>query len=791
MNPRIARLKEAFLDSPRQVDTERAVIVTESWRRSEGTPPVLRKARAFADLLDAMTVVIRDDELIVGNQTKNRRGVPLFPEYAVDWIRSDMDEFMTRRGDRFFVTGEQKKTMREIIPFWEGRCLRDKIVAATPGDLKDVLRHGVFVNENYTMSGPGHLSPNYKDLLAEGLLSVAGRCRSAREALDPAAAEYAEKRDFYESLEIVCAALIRFAGRYADLAESMAAGLGPSDREAARRRELETVARVCRRVPAKPASDFREALQFVYFIQLALQLETNGLAICLGRMDVNLGPHYSRDIAEGRLSEAEAMELLECFFLKLNEIDKIYSNNATRFLQGPAHGQCITVGGVDAEGRDATNGLSLLILDADRDTRLVQPDIAVRVHPDTPDELLRRAALNVKAGINKIKIFNDPVVVRSMLDIGIAPEDAWNFSFLGCSEPVIEGRTDTWGNSGHLNLAKCLELALNDGVCMLSGTRMGPATGDPAAFGSFDDVTKAFTAQVRHFVAGLVRYDNIIDAFHGAESPLPLYSVVVKGCIEKGVEFNRGGAVYNTTSPLGVGPITCGDSLAAIRKLVFEEKKVSMADLAAALRSDFAGNEALRLMLANRAPKFGNDIDEADEMSNLVLRIFCDELRLYANARGGPFIGGLYYLSANIPYGRKTAATPDGRKAGEPLNDGGISPNHGMDRRGATAVARSAGKLENWRVPHGCVLNQRFHPSLFEGEGKIELFVDFMRGFIDLGGWECQYNVVTTETLREAQAHPEKHRNLVIRVAGYSAYFTALEKELQDDIINRTEQMEL
>jgi formate C-acetyltransferase len=339
-----------------------------------------------------------------------------------------------------------------------------------------------------------------------------------------------------------------------------------------------------------------------------------------------------------------------------------------------------------------------------------------------------------------------------------------------------------------LNLAKCLELALNDGHFMLTGTRMGPRTGKAENFASFGDFLDAFKNQVRYFIRNLAAYDNLIDVYQGSAAPLPLCSVVIEGCLERGIEFNKGGAVYNTTSPLGVGPITAGDSLAAVKKLVYDEKKLSMEDLLGALRSNFEGKEALRLMLVNRAPKFGNDEDDVDELCNEVLRTYCDELRLYKNARGGPFVGGLYYLSANIPYGQKTAATPDGRKRGGPLNDGGISPSHGMDTKGATAVAKSAGKLDNQRVPHGCVLNQRFHPSLFEGEGKLELFSDYMRTFMDLGGWECQFNVVTTEMLKEAQQNPEKHRNMVIRVAGYSAYFTELEKELQDDIINRTEQ---
>lgn len=782
MNERIGRMKKRFLESPRVVDIERVRIVTEVFKASEDKPRVLCRALALEGLLGRMTIAVREDELIVGNQTQEVRGVPLFPEYAVDWIETQMDDFPTRRGDRFQITDGQKQALRKILPYWRGKNLRDRVKAATPDSLRDVLAHGVFVNENYTMSGPGHISPHYPYLLRTGLGPIADDCDRRIAALDPQIPEFEEKSAFYEACAVTARAIIGFAGRYADAAEALA-----NSAEAERRGELLRIAEICRKVPRAPAENFWEALQFIYFIQVAIQLEANGLAICLGRLDRTLGSLYQADIAEGRLTRDSAKELVECFYLKLSEVDKIYSNQATRFLQGPAHGQCITLGGVDAEGHDTTNELSVLLLEADRDIRLVQPDIALRIHDKTPQELLDMAVGNVREGINKIKVFGDKVITDSLRGIGVSSSDAWDFALLGCSEPVIQGKMNTWGNSGHLNLAKCLELALNDGVCMLSNTRMGPPTGKAEDFACFEDLVNAFQDQVKYFISYLVEYDNLIDRLHAEETPLPLYSIVTPSCIERGLEFNRGGADYNTTSPLGVGPITAGDSLAAVKKLVFDERRISMRDLLKALKSDFAGQESLRLMLINRAPKFGNDEDFTDNLANTVLRTFCDELRINMNARGGPFVGGLYYLSANIPYGAVTAATPDGRRKGEPLNDGGISPSHGMDRKGATAVAKSVGKLDNRKVPHGCVLNQRFHPSVFEGEGKSELFSDYIRTFVELGGWECQYNVITTEALREAQKEPGKYKDLVVRVAGYSAYFTELEKELQDDIINRTE----
>jgi pyruvate formate-lyase/glycerol dehydratase family glycyl radical enzyme len=787
MSERTMRLRARFLDAPREVDIERAVAVTEAHRHYLDKSASVRRSLILRDILSTKSVIIRNDELIVGNHGSRIRSVPLFPEYAVDWILSQMDTFPTRRGDQFAITEEQKAILREKLPYWQGRCLRDQIKGAAPPELLAVLSHGVFRNENYTMSAPGHMSPDYATLLDRGFESLRTECEERRDALDISSPDYFRHYDFYSGCIIACEAVIDFAGRYADEAERLAA----KTRDPGRKRELQTIAENCRHVPANRPETFHQALQFVYFVQLIMQLEGNGLAIALGRLDQILYPFYQVDRSFGRLDQEQALELLETFYLKINEIDKIYSNEATRFLQGPGHGQCITLGGVGPDGRDAGNELTVLLLETDHRIRLAQPDIALRINPDISEEVLMPAVRNIHKGLNKIKIFNDEVIVRSMEGIGATTTDARDHCFLGCSEPVMSGKTNSWGNSGHVNLAKCLELALNDGRCMLTGTQMGPQTGDPTGFTGLDDVLEAFRTQLSYFVHQLVAWDNLLDYHHAHFAPLPFYSLTIDSCIERGLDFNAGGAKYNTTSPLGVGPITAGDSLAALKKLVFEEKRLSMEEVVEGLRSDFADTEKIRLTLEKKAPKFGNDEDYVDALCNEVLLAFVDELSKYTNYRGGPYIAGLYYLSANIPFGRDTAATPNGRRAGEPLNDGGISPSHGADVKGATAVAKSVGKLDHVRVPHGSVLNQRFHPSIFEGEGKEKLFGDYIRGYITLGGWESQFNVVTNETLRAAQKDPHSYRDLVVRVAGYSAFFTQLEPELQEDIIQRTEQEKL
>lgn len=782
---RVIRLRQSFLNSVRMIDVERAVIVTEAYQKHEADPQVVKRAFALDEILQRMSIEIRDNELIVGNQSKNRRGVPLFPEYAIDWIKKDMDTFSTRKGDQFKITEEQKETLRKVFSYWEGRTLRAKIKAALPNDLSEILEYGVFTNENYSMSGPGHMIPNYEFVIQNGLINIKKECENYIEELELDDEDYENKYHLYEACFIVCDALINWAKRYAQEAEKMAE---EEDNEG-RKKELLRISKICSNVPIKPARNFWEALQCIYFLQVAIQIEANGLAIALGRLDQILFPYYKKDIEERRMTKEDTLELIQCFFLKISEIDKVYSNAATRFLQGPAQGQTITLGGYAPEDRDSINELSYLFVEADRGIRLIQPDLAVRVTRATPDDFLREVCINIREGLTKPKVFNDELIIQSNLNLGMSLKDARDWGSLGCSESVVCGNQNSWGNSGLICLSKCLELALNDGKCMLTGKQMGPHTGKPNEFKTFKEILTAFKIQVEHFAKYLALYDNIIDNIHMQVAPLPLHSILTRDCLRTGIEFNRGGAKYNTTSPLGVGPITTGDSLAAIKKLVFKEKLITMKELNEVLINNFEGKENIRQMLLNRAPKFGNDEDIADDLCNEVLNIYCDELAKYKNARSGPFIAGLYYLSANIPFGLHTAATPDGRKAREALNDGGISPSQGRDKKSITAVAKSVGKLDVVRVHHGAILNQRFHPSLLEREDKLKLFIQYIRTFMDLGGWHVQFNVLTTDILRDAQNNPENYRDLVIRVAGYSAFFTDLESELQEDIIKRTEKV--
>ncbi len=782
MSDRITALKNAFFSATRSADIERAVLVTESYQNNENKSDPMKRALALRHIMEHMTISIHDHELIVGCHARKVRSTPMFPDYAAGWLSTQMDDFMTRQGDRFAITEEQKKEMHKCLKYWKGRALDERVMACVPDDLQKIIDFGVIYNASYASKSPGHLVPNYEYLLATGFDNIICICKEKLSALDSLMDDYVDKREFYLSCIEAMKAVIKYMNRFSALAKNMA----KKESNPARKKELLQIAENCANIPARPASSYWEALQFIYLTQLAIQLEGNGLAISIGRLDKYLYPYYKADLDAGKIDHDSALELMECFYLKLSEIDKISSNESTLVNTGPAHGQTITIGGTLADGSDVTNDVSILVLEADRGIGLAQPDIAVRIHEHTSQRLIDAVTENVKAGLNKVKIYNDKLIGQAVKQIGASDADAYNFSFLGCSEPVIDGKTNSWGNCGHINLAKCFELALNDGKCMLTGQQMGPQTGDPCSFTSIEDVKDAYRKQVDYFTDILIRYDRVIDMCHKKFLSLPFCSVVIDDCIEKGVDFERGGATYNYTSPLGVGPITVGDSLVAIEKFVFDEKSLSMAELVAALKNDFADNEPLRLMLKNKAPKYGNDIDKADDMSDFAVAVFCDALEGPRNARGGIFTAGIYYMTANVPNGEHTAATPNGRHAGEPLNDGGVSPTHGDDKCGATAILRSAGKLCNVRAGHGSVLNQLLHPSIFKGEDSKRVFGEYMRSIVDCGVWETQFNVVTQDDLKHAQECPDEYRSLVVRVAGYSAFFTVLGKDVQDDIIDRT-----
>jgi pyruvate formate-lyase/glycerol dehydratase family glycyl radical enzyme len=779
---------------PRTVDTARARLATQSYQETEGEPIFVRRGKALYKILSEMPIYIHDGQLLVGNQGERSRAGLIFPEFQWDITMSEMATWETRPGDKFIITDEQQAELRELHEYWKGKTVKDRAYSVLPEGVKTSLKMGIISNANYLMSGHGHLIPNFEKILEVGFAGVRQEISKEIEKLVPSSVGYYQKYIYYQGLLHTVDAVLRFAERYADLAAEKA----DSETDPVRKAELQQISGNCRNVPRYPAHSFREALQSVWFVQLIPQIEVNGLSINPGRFDQYMFPFYTKDIAAGILDQESALELLDCFYLQASTITKIYGNEGAIIFAGPGVGQTITLSGVDRNGQDATNELSYLCIDADSDVRLMQPDIAIRNHPLIPERFLRKACQHAAEGKDKPKFFTDRVVIQALQNAGVPLEEARNFGNLGCSEMVVAGKSCSGGNMGNLGLIKCLEYALSNGVAHWwydgkefhrdVNVQTGARTGDARKFASFEEVKKAYETQVDFFMNQTAVLDNILDHVQAEMVPHLFYSLVTEGCIESGRDFTAGGAVYNYTSPLAVAPINVADSLAAIKKIVFEEKKLTMVELLDAVESNFEGenNEMIRQMLIKQAPKFGNDIDYVDELAAFVIKNFADSMKPYANPRGGRYVPSVYSLTGNVGFGWRTGPTPDGRRGGEILNDN-ISPMQGMDLHGPTAVIKSLSKIDGSLLPQGYVFNLKFAPNIVDNESKLQKFVDFNRALNDFGIFHVQYNVLKAEVLIQAQKEPEKYKDLLVRISGYSAYFVELGRDVQNHLIKRTE----
>ena len=785
--------RDRVLSMPSAICLDRARIVTEADRRHQDKPVVLRRALALQAVLEQMPIFIDPAEWIVGNQASTHRAAPLFPEYAVDWILAEMDEFDKRPGDKFFLQEDDKPELREICAVWQGRTLKDKGLALMNEETRFLYDVGMIKAEGNITSGDGHIAVQFHTVLTEGLQGVAKRAAARLESLDISDFEQFKQQFFLKAVLIGCAAAATFADRFAGLAAEMA----QSESDPLRQKELREIAGICRRVPEHPARTFREAVQSVWFIQLMLQIESNGHSVSYGRLDQYLFPFYDADLRAGRITEEEALALLENLWIKTFTINKVRSYAHTRFSAGGPLYQNVTIGGQTPSGEDASNALSVLVLRSVGRVRLTQPNLTVRYHKGMPETFLRQAIEVIKLGFGMPAFNNDEVIIPSFLKLGVAPEDAYNYSAIGCVEVAVPGK---WGyrctGMSFLNFGKVLMTALNNGVEPLSGKRIHPGTGKTfPQMETFDEVMSAWEQTVRYFTRQAVIMDTCADWALEQEVPDVLCSALTEDCIGRGKTIKEGGAVYDFVSGLQVGIANLGNSLAAIRKLVYEEHKLSREQLWQAMLTNFedADGARVRQLLMNRAPKFGNDEDEVDLLLVRAYGYCIDELAKYRNTRygRGP-IGGLYYagtssISANVPQGSTVGAMPDGRKAREPLAEG-CSPAHGTDVQGPTAVYQSMGKLPNDRITGGVLLNQKLSPSsLATEDGKTRLAELIRTFFNDLKGFHVQYNIVSRETLLDAQRHPEKHRDLIVRVAGYSAFFSVLSPDTQNDIIARTE----
>ena len=829
---RIQTLVDTLYEKMPEIESARGILVTESYKQTEHLPIIKRRSAAFSHILANLPIVIRKDELVVGSATVAPRGCQVFPEYSYEWLEAELDTVSTRAADPFFISEKTKAELRAIYPWWKGKTCSDLAKAnMAPEAYAAFTEHNVFTPGNYFYNGIGHVCVQYDKVLKIGYRGIITEAKEAQLKLDFSDAEYVQRTNFLEAVIESCEAVIEYARRYSRLARELA----QKEKNPTRRAELEVIAKNCAHVPEFGATSFHEACQSFWFVQLLLQIESSGHSISPGRFDRYMYPYYKADLDAGKITKEQAQELLDCIWVKFNDINKVRDAVSADGFAGYGMFQNLIVGGQDEHGMDATNDLSYMCIEAAMHVPLPQPSISIRVWNGSPEDLLIKAAALTRLGTGLPAYYNDEVIIPSIMARGLTLEDARDYCIIGCVEPQKGGKTDGWHDAAFFNMCRPLELAFSNGID--KGKRIGPNTGDVATMTSFEEFYNAYKTQQSYMIKLLVNANNAIDAAHAQRCPLPFQSCMVDDCIGRGKSLQEGGAVYNFTGPQGFGIANNTDGLVAIKQLVFDEKKVTMAELREALKANFGygiqGPAAERLTLEiaielakeglpitpaaietiykevttasaidegtkaryreikrlidESCPKYGNDIYEVDMFARDVANSYTREVEKYRNVRGGIFQAGLYPVSANVPLGGTTGATPDGRLAYTPLADG-IGPASGRDVKGPTATANSVAKLEQGVASNGTLLNQKFHPSALEGMKGLTKFVSLIRSYFDQKGMHVQFNVVTKETLLDAQAHPEKYKTLVVRVAGYSALFTTLSKSLQDDIINRTEQ---
>jgi len=786
MTSRVAQLRKQSLEAVPRISAERAILMTEAYRKDEEFVSVpMRRALAFKHLMEHKTICINAGELIVGERGPAPKATPTFPELCCHTL-DDLEILDRREKVSFAVCDEVRSAYRDvIIPFWKGKTMREKIFSEMTEDWKRAYRAGIFT-EFMEQRGPGHTVLDDK-IYRKGMLDLKRDISRSLQNLDyfndP---EAFEKQEELQAMEVCIDAMIVFARRHSEQASELAS----AERDPGRKKELEQITQICEYVPAHAPRNFWEALQYYWFIHLGVITELNPWdAFNPGRLDQHLYPFYKREVEEGSLNREQARELLQCFWVKFNNqpappkvgITAAESATYTDFAN-------INSGGLRADGSDGVNEVTYLVLDVIDEMRLVQPSSNIQLSKKNPDEFLKRACKIIRKGWGQPSIFNADTVVDELLRQGKTVEDARNGGTSGCVETGAFGK-ESYILTGYLNIPKILEVALHNGVDPQSGEKIGVETGDPSQFKSFDQLMTAFKRQFQYFIDVKIRGSNVIERLYAEYMPVPFLSVLIDDCVAKGKDYNGGGARYNTMYIQGVGTGTVTDSLTAIKYHVFDHHSISMMELEKALTADFEGNDKLRLMLMNKTPKYGNDDDYADDLMQQVFEMFFRAVDGRMNTKGGAYRINLLPTTCHIYFGTKTGATPDARKACQPLSEG-ISPVQGADRKGPTAVLKSASKMDHVRTG-GTLLNQKLTPKLVEDEKGIEELTHLVRGYFKLGGHHIQFNVVTAETLRKAQARPEQHRDLIVRVAGYSDYFCDLGKDLQDEIISRTEQSTL
>ena len=793
LTERMKEFREEVLDEKPYIDAQRAILATLAYKENLNQPRVMVRAKMLEKVLDNMSIYIEDKSLLAGNQATKNRNAPIFPEYTMEFVMKELDQFEKRDGDVFYITEKTKEQLREIAPFWQNNNLRARGEALLPEEVRVFMETGLFGMEGKLNAGDAHLAVNYERILKDGLRGYEKRVKEYKATLDLTNPDNVDKYCFYNAVLIVLEAVRNFANRYSVLAKDLA----EKEMNQERKIELLQISRICSKVPYEPAETFQEAVQSVWFIQLILQIESNGHSLSYGRFDQYMYPYYNRDIKNGTIKESEALELLTCLWIKTLTINKVRSQAHTLSSAGSPMYQNVTIAGQTTDKKDAVNDLSFLVLKSVAQTRLTQPNLTVRYHKNINKHFLDECIEVMRLGFGMPALNNDEIIIPSFMDWQVKEEDAYNYSAIGCVETAVPGK---WGyrctGMSYINFPRMLLCTMNNGVDLTSNKRFTKGYGYFTEMESYEELLKAWDKTIREITRYSVIVENVIDKASERDVPDILCSALTDDCIARGKTIKEGGAVYDFISGLQVGIANMADCLAAIKKLVYEEKKITRQELWNAILDDFSSpeNKKIQEMLIREAPKYGNDDDYVDQLIVEAYDSYIEEIEKYPNTRynRGP-IGGIRYagtssISANVGQGMSTMATPDGRNAFEPLAEG-CSPAHNSDKNGPTAVFKSVSKLRTNKITGGVLLNQKMTPQMLsteENRQKLELLIKTF--FNRLHGYHVQYNIVSKETLIDAQKHPEKHKDLIVRVAGYSAFFNVLSKKTQDDIIGRTEQ---
>ncbi len=828
---RITRLVENLFKKMPEVESARAVLLTESYKQTENEPMITRRGKAFAHILDNIPIIIRDEELIVGSTTIAPRGCQTYPEFSYEWLEAEFETLATRVADPFYISDETKKTLKEVNKYWKGKTTSELAISYMDPRAYQAFLHEMYTTGNYFFNGVGHITVNYPKVIKYGYRSIIKEAEEAKAKLQFSDNDYPTRIAFLDAVIMSLEAVIRYAHRYSELAKKMANETSDSKRRA----ELLEIARITAKVPEFGAESFQEACQSFWFVQQLLQLESSGHSISPGRFDQYMYPYFEKDLENGAITREYAQELLDCVWVKLNDLNKCRDCVSAEGFAGYSLFQNLIVGGQDVNGIDATNDLSFMCITATEHVFLPQPSFSIRVWNGSPHSLLIRAAELTRTGIGFPAYYNDEVIIPQLISRGLTVQDARDYNIIGCVEPQKAFKTEGWHDAAFFNMCRPLELVFSNGVD--KGVQIGPRTGEVSTFDTFEKFYKAYQTQINFFIQCLVNSINAIDYAHRERCPLPFESSMVEDCIGRGKALQEGGANYNFSGPQGFGVANMADAMWAIKTLVYEQKKYTIEFYKEAIDNNYGEEmdhhhaekltkkilqklaengkaiskediiKVFNMVRENKAspekkaayaklkediealPKYGNDIEEIDNFAREMTYSYTRPMDQYRNPRGGIFQAGLYPVSANVLLGSQTGPTPDARLGYTPVADG-VSPAAGRDVNGPTAACNSVSHLDHFIASNGTLFNMKFHPTALAGVQGLENFVSLVQGYFDRKGTHMQFNVVSRETLRDAQAHPEKYKGLVVRVAGYSALFTTLSRALQDDIINRTEQGE-